>query len=90
MIPEEKIREQIAYALRGTDFPIHGELYQGKVRDNYTIGDKRIIIVTDKVSAFDVVIGTIPFKGQVLNQMAEFWFNKTRNIVKNVRRKWPN
>jgi phosphoribosylaminoimidazole-succinocarboxamide synthase len=84
MIAEEEIREQLPLTLRGTDFDIKGaQFYSGKVRDNYTIGDRRIIIVTDKLSAFDRVIGTIPFKGQVLNQMAEFWFGKTRDIVKN-------
>ncbi len=81
---EEMLREQLPFTLRGTDFPIKdAQFYGGKVRDNYTIGDRRVIVVTDKVSAFDVVIGTIPFKGQVLNQMAEFWFKQTRDIVKN-------
>lgn len=51
-----------------------GARYSGKVRENFTRGDERIIIVTDRVSAFDVVLGTIPFKGQVLNALAVHWF----------------
>jgi len=61
------------------------ERYDGKVRDCYIDRDKRerIIVVTDRLSAFDVVIGTIPSKGQVLNQLAKFWFEKTAAIAPN-------
>ena len=48
------------------------------MRDCYIKGGKRIIVVTDRLSAFDVVLGTIPFKGQVLNQIAAHWFELTR------------
>ena len=82
MIDEEKLKQQISHTFDKTDFPL-GDKYEGKVRDNYTKGDKRFIIVTDKVSAFDRVLTTIPFKGQVLNQMAAFWFEETKDIVKN-------
>ena len=44
------------------------------MRDCYTRDQRRIIVVTDRISAFDVVLGTIPFKGQVLNQIAAHWF----------------
>ena len=50
--------------------------YEGKVRDNYTKDGQRILVVTDRISAFDVVLGTIPFKGQVLNQLAAYWFER--------------
>jgi phosphoribosylaminoimidazole-succinocarboxamide synthase len=83
MISDDKIKEQIKFTLEKTDFSTLGEKYQGKVRDCYTKGKQRIIIVTDKVSAFDRVLTTIPFKGQVLNQMANFWFEKTTDIVNN-------
>lgn len=53
------------------------------MRDNYSKDGRRIIIVTDRLSAFDRVIALIPFKGQVLNQMAKFWFEKTSDIVGN-------
>lgn len=83
MISIQDIISQIPYCLVGTDFPTLGEKYEGKVRDNYTAGDKRFIIVTDRLSAFDKVICTIPFKGQVLNQMAKFWFEQTKDIIGN-------
>ncbi|MBN2510435.1 MAG: phosphoribosylaminoimidazolesuccinocarboxamide synthase [Spirochaetales bacterium] len=57
--------------------------YKGKVRDIIDIGDKLIISTSDRISAFDHVLATIPFKGQVLNQMALFWFSSTADILKN-------
>ncbi len=51
-----------------------GVRYSGKVRENFSRGDERVIVVTDRVSAFDVVLGTVPFKGQVLNALATHWF----------------
>ncbi|MEK6760490.1 MAG: phosphoribosylaminoimidazolesuccinocarboxamide synthase [Nanoarchaeota archaeon] len=66
-----------------TDFPI-GEKYEGKVRDVYDIGnDELVIISTDRISAFDKVFGTVYDKGQILNQLSEFWFDKTRKIIPN-------
>lgn len=80
---DDIIKEQLNYTLKETDFSILGELYRGKVRDNYIKKDIRIIIATDRLSAFDRVITTIPFKGQLLNQVSSFWFEKTKRIVKN-------
>jgi phosphoribosylaminoimidazole-succinocarboxamide synthase len=60
-----------------------GQKQQGKVRDFYLVGDKRIIITTDRQSAFDVNLGFIPQKGAVLNQLAAFWFEKTKDIIPN-------
>lgn len=77
------IKEQLNYTLKETDFSNLGELYRGKVRDNYIKKDIRIIVATDRLSAFDRVITTIPFKGQMLNQVSSFWFEKTKDIVKN-------
>lgn len=59
--------------------------YDGKVRDCYIDAGRgeRIIVVTDRLSAFDVVIGLIPFKGQVLNQMARHWFEVSADIAPN-------
>jgi len=61
------------------------ERYDGKVRDCFIDKERgeRVIVVTDRLSAFDVVIGTIPSKGQVLNQLAKFWFDKTSHIAPN-------
>lgn len=83
MIAEKNLQAQIPYTLSATDFPELGEKYEGKVRDNYTKGDRRILIVTDRLSAFDRVITTIPFKGQVLNQISQFWFEQTKDIIGN-------
>ena len=80
---DEIIKSQFDKTLDGTNFSSLGELYKGKVRDNYIKGDTRIIIATDRLSAFDRVITTIPFKGQMLNQISAFWFEKTKNLVKN-------
>ena len=80
---DEIIKEQLKYTLKETNFSDLGKLYRGKVRDNYIGQEKRIIIATDRLSAFDRVITTIPFKGQLLNQVSSFWFEKTKDIVKN-------
>jgi phosphoribosylaminoimidazole-succinocarboxamide synthase len=58
-------------------------MYEGKVRDNYTRGDRRFIVTTDRISAFDRVLGTVPFKGQVLNRLAAYWFDQTKDIAEN-------
>lgn len=80
---EEIIRRQLDYTLKETNFKQLGNLYRGKVRDNYIKEDKRIIIATDRLSAFDRVITTIPFKGQMLNKISSFWFEKTKDLVRN-------
>jgi phosphoribosylaminoimidazole-succinocarboxamide synthase len=79
----DAIRKQLQMTLEGTSFTGWGERYEGKVRDCYLAEGKRTIVVSDRLSAFDVVLGTIPFKGQVLNQIAEFWFNETKAIAPN-------
>jgi phosphoribosylaminoimidazole-succinocarboxamide synthase len=83
MIPTEDLQKQLPNCFKGTNFANLGERYEGKVRDNYTQGEKRIIVITDRLSAFDRIIALIPFKGQVLNQMATFWFDQTKDIVGN-------
>src|SRR5579872_6123837 len=58
--------------------------YRGKVRDNYDLPDgRRLIIATDRLSAFDRNIAAIPFKGQVLTQIARYWFDATADICPN-------
>lgn len=70
-----------------TDFNFKGQtaVYKGKVRDVYTINDKILVMVaSDRISAFDVVLPKgIPYKGQVLNQLAEYFLNATRDVVPN-------
>jgi phosphoribosylaminoimidazole-succinocarboxamide synthase len=82
-IDETVIRAQLDKTLDGTNLPELGEKYEGKVRDSYVRDGRRTLIATDRISAFDVVLGTIPFKGQVLNQMAAFWFEATADIAPN-------
>jgi len=69
--------------LDATDFTALGTREVGKVRDSYIAGERRFIVVTDRVSCFDVVVGTLPLKGQVLNQIAAFWFETTAAIAPN-------
>ncbi len=77
------LRHQCDRTVGETDFDGLGERIVGKVRDCYVQGDRRTIVATDRISAFDVVLGTIPFKGQVLNELAAFWFEKTRGLAPN-------
>ena len=58
-----------------------GKKYSGKVRDYYIVGDKRIIATTDRISAFDVILGFIPYKGAVLNQLSAFWFSESESGI---------
>ena len=78
-----KIREQLPYTLDKFDLFDFGEHYKGKVRENFYSEDKIIMVTTDRVSAFDHVLGTIPFKGQILTEIANFWFNQTSHIAPN-------
>jgi phosphoribosylaminoimidazole-succinocarboxamide synthase len=77
------LRAQCERTLAATDLPGLGRRIQGKVRDCYVSDGRRTLVATDRVSAFDVVLGTIPWKGQVLNQLAAFWFERTAGIAPN-------
>lgn len=76
-----------AFASRTLDDATIPELpshYRGKVRDNYDLADgRRIIIASDRLSAFDRILCTIPFKGEVLTQTARYWFEQTADICAN-------
>jgi len=78
-----EIRSAIPDALLRTDIPELGKRIEGKVRDIYLQDGQRVLITTDRVSAFDQVLGAIPFKGQVLNQLSAWWFGQTESIVAN-------
>ena len=86
---EAVLRAQLAQTLDSTSWTaLAGRTlprYDGKVRDCYLDHERgeRVIVVTDRLSAFDAVVGTIPFKGQVLNQLAQFWFELTEGIAPN-------
>ena len=83
-ISQEILREGLSKTLEGTNFKGLGTRYEGKVRDNYSTADgHRILVVTDRISAFDRVLGTLPYKGQVLNALAAWWFDETETIAPN-------
>ncbi|MEK7601363.1 MAG: phosphoribosylaminoimidazolesuccinocarboxamide synthase [Patescibacteria group bacterium] len=69
--------------LRETDFKKLGKKKTGKVRDIYDLGDKLILVTTDRHSSFDRIIAHIPSKGQVLNQISAWWFEQTKDIIPN-------
>ena len=83
MLTHEQILNALPECLDQTDFPELGEKYEGKVRDVYVKNGRRALITTDRISAFDRVLGLIPFKGQVLNQLSAWWFAQTADIVPN-------
>jgi len=64
--------------------PLPNRTYRGKVRDTYDLGDRLLIVATDRLSAFDVILPTgIPDKGKVLSQMSAWWFDRTKGVVPN-------
>ncbi|MGH7122760.1 MAG: phosphoribosylaminoimidazolesuccinocarboxamide synthase, partial [Stellaceae bacterium] len=65
--------------------------YRGKVRDNYNLADgRRILVATDRLSAFDRILTAVPLKGQVLTQIARFWFEATRDVTPNHVLEYPD
>ncbi len=83
MISKQKVIENIPLALKIVNLTKFGKKHSGKVRDSFTLNSKRIIVTTDRQSAFDRILGFIPFKGQVLTKLSEFWFQKTADIIQN-------
>ena len=78
------LHQQLNHTLLNTDFNEFDERYSGKVRDTYRVGDHLLLVTTDRISAFDHVLRqTIPFKGQVLNQLAAYFFEATHDLVPN-------
>lgn len=81
MVTDEQIRDAIPHALLAAEVPGLGSRLEGKVRDIYVQDGQRILITTDRVSAFDRVLGAVPFKGQVLNQLSAWWFEQVADVV---------
>jgi phosphoribosylaminoimidazole-succinocarboxamide synthase len=74
----------VRYTLSEAHLPELPNYYRGKVRENYDLPDgSRILIASDRISAFDVNLAVIPLKGQVLTGVARYWFNETRDICPN-------
>jgi phosphoribosylaminoimidazole-succinocarboxamide synthase len=84
------VEEELVVDELDASFDQLGDRYSGKVRENFSREGERLIVVSDRVSAFDVVLGTIPFKGQVLNELAKFWFEKTADLMPNHMRSVPD
>ena len=83
MLSTDQITAAIPHALLRVDLPGFGPRLEGKVRDIYVQDGRRILITTDRVSAFDRVLGAIPFKGQVLNQLSAWWFEQVSDVAAN-------
>lgn len=83
MLTQEQLKAAIPHAIKSVDLDGFGAKIEGKVRDIYTYGDQRILITTDRVSAFDRVLSAIPYKGQVLNQLSLWWFEQASDLVAN-------
>jgi len=83
MISQNKLTELIPQALKETNLPLPGK-QTGKVRDWYDLSNgQRLIVTTDRLSAFDIILAAVPYKGQVLNQLSAWWFEQTKDIIPN-------
>jgi phosphoribosylaminoimidazole-succinocarboxamide synthase len=79
---KERIKADLNNTLTETSLP-SGSKRTGKVRDQYDLGNKVALITTDRQSAFDRVLASVPFKGQVLNLTSAWWFEQTKDIIPN-------
>ena len=77
------IKDQLQHTLESFNINLGEKNYSGKVRENFYLDDEIVMVTTDRVSAFDHILGTIPFKGEILTQIAKFWFEKTKDIAPN-------
>jgi len=83
MISTDKLTQLLPLAFRESNLPLPGK-QSGKVRDWYPLGNgKRLLVTTDRLSAFDRILACVPYKGQVLNQLAAWWFDTTADIIPN-------
>jgi phosphoribosylaminoimidazole-succinocarboxamide synthase len=83
MISEKKLCDLLPLALDKTDLPLPDRT-SGKVRDWYDLPDgNRLFVTTDRLSAFDRILARVPYKGQVLNQLTNWWFDQTADIIPN-------
>ncbi|MCB0320220.1 MAG: phosphoribosylaminoimidazolesuccinocarboxamide synthase [Bdellovibrionales bacterium] len=83
MSNSDRIQQQLPYVLRETHFDFLGDRYEGKVRDSYRGRKCRYLVTSDRLSCFDRVVAYVPFKGQVLTELAVHWFRQTDHIVRN-------
>jgi phosphoribosylaminoimidazole-succinocarboxamide synthase len=91
MLDPDLIARHLDLALEDATIPELPSHYRGKVRDNYDLpGERRLLIATDRLSAFDRAIAAIPFKGQVLTQTARYWFEETADLCPNHVIEYPD
>jgi phosphoribosylaminoimidazole-succinocarboxamide synthase len=83
MFPREAILKNLHNCLDDTSFLGLPNRKKGQVRDTYDLGDSLMLVTTDRQSAFDRILASIPFKGAVLNNVSGFWFENTKHIVAN-------
>src|SRR5258706_15837880 len=83
MLSPEAILQAVPEALDKLEVP--GDMPHGKVRDFYVTADgkQRVLIATDRLSVFDHMVGLVPYKGQVLNELTAWWFTHTADLVPN-------
>lgn len=83
MISKDQLRELLSSALDETHLPLPNRA-SGKVREWYDLPEgRRLIVTTDRLSAFDRILAAVPYKGQVLNQLSAWWFEQTQDIIHN-------
>jgi phosphoribosylaminoimidazole-succinocarboxamide synthase len=84
MLDAVALRQYISQVLTAVDLPWPYRRQQGKVRESFYLPpDRRLLVATDRLSAFDRVLAAVPFKGQVLNELSAFWFRETAGIIAN-------
>ena len=81
MLSTQEIKAVVPLAFAGIDEPGAEPQIRGKVRDIYLREGERLLVTTDRLSAFDRVLGLVPYKGQVLNQLSAFWFDQMADII---------
>ncbi len=91
MLTLSDLQPYARFVLEAAEIPELPNYYRGKVRDNYDLPDgRRLLIASDRISAFDQNLAAIPLKGQVLTQTARFWFEATRDICPNHVLNYPD
>ncbi|MBI5411605.1 phosphoribosylaminoimidazolesuccinocarboxamide synthase [Candidatus Peregrinibacteria bacterium] len=83
MADRNLIKKNLKNTLTETNFKGYKRVYKGKVRDVYEVKSQRFFVATDRQSAFDRILASVPFKGAVLNLFSKFWFEQTKDIIAN-------
>jgi len=84
MLSQDALKELIPLTLENIELDWPYGRSSGKVRDIFSLpGDRRVLVATDRLSAFDRILTALPYKGQVLNQLSAFWFGKTADLIPN-------